>query len=211
VGKIAIHPTPTYDPSVMLERAAIGPLSGLAVFLTGLVFNALLVAIGILTAGLQHSTAEVLPDVPAVPGLSHLSRLVRGLRYVPAEILPGSRPLDFARPRDRLAYVITAHGGEVGRRLISQLKHGVTALPGVGMYTGEPRDVLLCAIHPTEVYELKSIVHEVDPDAFVVLNRTQEVMGKRFGEFRERPRWLRHPFQRQEYSAPSDPEPGRPQ
>jgi uncharacterized membrane-anchored protein YitT (DUF2179 family) len=59
------------------------------------------------------------------------------------------------------------------------------------MYTGETRDVLLCAIHPTEVYQLKAIVHGVDPSAFVVVNRTQEVMGKRFSTFRERPRWLR--------------------
>jgi uncharacterized membrane-anchored protein YitT (DUF2179 family) len=95
-----------------------------------------------------------------------------------------------------MAYIITSRGEDVGQRLLSQLSHGVTALRGVGMYTGESRDVLMCAIHPTEVYELKAIVHELDPDAFVVVNRTEDVMGRKFGEFRERRRWLRRLFQR---------------
>lgn len=191
LAKIALHPTPTGDLATMLERAAIGPLSGMAVLLTGVTFNALLFTTGILTAGLQRSTAEVLPDLPAMPGLGLLARLARGLGEMSAEILPGGPlPAEWVRQRDRLAYVITARGQEVGRRLMAQLKHGVTVLQGVGMYTGETRDVLMCAIYPTEVYELKAIVHEVDPNAFVVVNRAEEIMGRRFRPFRERPRWL---------------------
>jgi uncharacterized membrane protein len=192
LAKIALHPTPTDDLTIIIERAAIGPISGMAVLLTGVAFNVLLFATGMLTAGLQRSTAEVLPDVPPLPGLGYVFRLARGLGEMSAEILPGgSQPLEWGRQRDRLAYVITARGEEVGQRLMNQLRHGVTALQGVGMYTGETRDVLICAVYPTEVYELKAIVHEVDPNAFVVVNRTQEVMGRRFGTFRERPPWLR--------------------
>jgi uncharacterized membrane protein len=196
LGKIALHPTPTDDIAILLERAALGPVSGMAVVLVGIMFNLLLFIVGILTTGLQRSTAEVLPDVPGVPGLRYFARMVRGLGDVSAEILPRSMPIDLPRPRDRMAYIITSRGEDVGQRLMSQLSHGVTALRGVGMYTGESRDVLMCAIHPTEVYELKAIVHELDPDAFVVVNRTEDVMGRKFGEFRERRRWLRRLFQR---------------
>lgn len=199
LGKIALHPTPTEDLPEMVQRAAIGPVSGTAILVTGLTFNALLFAIGLLTTGLQHSTAEVLPDVPTVPGLGFLAGLLRGLEDMSAEILPSSQTLEITRPRDRLAIVITAQGEKVAERLMSQLGHGVTALNGTGMYTGDNRDVLLVAIYPTEVYELKAIVHEMDPDAFVVVNRTQEVMGRRFGEFRERPRWFTRLLRRRKH------------
>lgn len=190
IVKIALHPSPTQDLAVMLDRAGMGPVPGLVVLLTGIVFNGILFMIGLFTTGLQRSTAEVLPDVPGVPGLGHITGLMQGLEEMSAEILPRSVPLDMARPRDRLAYVITAQGEEVGEMLMSRLKHGVTALKGMGMYTGETRDVLLCAVHPTEVYELKAIVHDMDPNAFVVVHRTQEVMGRKFSSFRRRPRWL---------------------
>src|SRR4051812_5741761 len=39
VIKVAIHPTTTSDPVVMLHRAAIGPISGELVLATGVVFN----------------------------------------------------------------------------------------------------------------------------------------------------------------------------
>jgi len=192
LAKLAIHPTTTVDFAIILERAGMGPVPGSAILLVGLVFNVILFAIGLLTLGLKRSTAEVLPDDLSVPGLGGVTHLLQGLGEMSAEILPGSPlPSEWTKPRDRLAFVITARGEEVGQRLLTQLRRGVTSLAGVGMYTGETRDVLLCAIHPTEVYELKAIVHEIDPSAFVVVNRTQEVMGRRFGTFRERPRWLR--------------------
>jgi uncharacterized membrane protein len=198
-AKLAIHPTTTVDFAIILQRAGMGPVPGSAIMLVGLVFNVILFAIGLFTLGLKRATAEVLPDVPPIPGLGDLTRVLQGLGEMSAEILPGGPlPSEWAKPRDRLAFVITARGEEVGQRLLTQIKHGVTSLEGVGMYTGETRDVLLCAIHPTEVYELKAIVHEIDPDAFVVVNRTQEVMGKRFGTFRERPRWLRRLLRRRQ-------------
>lgn len=197
LAKIALHPTPTNDLSTMITRAAIGLVPGPTVLIAGLAFNVMLFAVGILTAGLQRSTAEVLPDVPSMP-LGQIMRFARGLGEMSSEILPGSVPLNLPRPRDRLAYIITARGEDVGQQLMARLKHGVTALRGVGMYTGESRDVLLCAIHPTEVYELKAIVHRIDPQAFVVVNRAEEVMGRKFGEFRERPRWLQRMLRRRD-------------
>jgi len=68
------------------------------------------------------------------------------------------------------------------------MRHGVTALPGTSMYTGDPRSVLLCAIHPTEVHQLRAIVQSVDPQAFLVVNPAQEVVGKGFDAFERRSR-----------------------
>ncbi len=49
--KVAIHPTPTTDFVTLLERAAIGPVPGTAVLLTGVVFNMALFFLALSTLG----------------------------------------------------------------------------------------------------------------------------------------------------------------
>jgi uncharacterized membrane-anchored protein YitT (DUF2179 family) len=56
----------------------------------------------------------------------------------------------------------------------------VTALEGVGMYTGENRSVLLCAITDVQMARLKSIVSEIDKDGFVVVTQARDVRGGHF-------------------------------
>lgn len=175
--KIALYPTVTTSWGDLFSRAAIGAIDGRIVLLTGAALNGLLFLMGILTAGLQRSTGEVLPDTEQ----NFLAHLADSLTEAGSEIVPRSVfPFRWRLHRDRLAYIITTRGDEVADRLLHTLKHGITALKGTGMYTGEPRDVLLCAIRPTDVNHLKNIVYQVDPDAFVVVNRTHEVIGGGF-------------------------------
>ena len=44
---------------------------------------------------------------------------------------------------------------------------GATALHGRGMYLKQERDVLLVALTVTEIEQLKAIVREEDPHAFI--------------------------------------------
>ena len=63
---------------------------------------------------------------------------------------------------------------------MKDLERGVTAWPGVGMFSGQPRHILFCAVSRTEVGQLKAIVHEVDPNAFVVIGQAHEALGEGF-------------------------------
>jgi uncharacterized membrane-anchored protein YitT (DUF2179 family) len=47
------------------------------------------------------------------------------------------------------------------------------------MYTGEERPILLCVVSRAEVVPLKTIVHEVDPQSFVIIGQAQEAFGLR--------------------------------
>ncbi|HXD12461.1 MAG TPA: YitT family protein, partial [Anaerolineales bacterium] len=60
------------------------------------------------------------------------------------------------------------------------LGRGVTALSGKGMYTGQERSVLMCALTITEVHNLKSAVAKEDAKAFVVVSPAQEILGRGF-------------------------------
>jgi uncharacterized membrane-anchored protein YitT (DUF2179 family) len=48
------------------------------------------------------------------------------------------------------------------------------------MYSGKAHQVLMSAVTVTEVEQLKSLVRQVDPAAFVVVTPAQEVLGRGF-------------------------------
>jgi hypothetical protein len=75
---------------------------------------------------------------------------------------------------------------------MQEIKRRVTSLAATGMYTGEHRSVLLGATHPAHVHQLKAVVRAVDPDAFVLVNPAQEVIGKALSPAKPaRQRWYR--------------------
>jgi uncharacterized membrane-anchored protein YitT (DUF2179 family) len=60
------------------------------------------------------------------------------------------------------------------------LARGVTLLSGKGAYTGSDRPVIYCVITRSEVNQLKQLVNEIDPKAFMVIGVTHEAMGEGF-------------------------------
>ncbi len=80
----------------------------------------------------------------------------------------------------RTALIITAQPNFVSQRVLDELERGVTILQGTGAYTGEDRPVLYCVITRAEVAQLKSIVQEADPQAFIVIGVAHEALGEGF-------------------------------
>jgi uncharacterized membrane-anchored protein YitT (DUF2179 family) len=84
----------------------------------------------------------------------------------------------------RVATIISAQPEQVAGRIMADLQRGVTMWPGVGMYSGELRQVLFCTVTRAEVNRLKAIVREVDPQAFVVIGEAHEALGEGFKPLR---------------------------
>lgn len=80
----------------------------------------------------------------------------------------------------RTAMIITSQPDEVSRRVLNEMVRGLTILPGTGAYTGTPRPVLYCVITRPEVNQLKELVREVDPQAFMVIGIAHEALGEGF-------------------------------
>jgi uncharacterized membrane-anchored protein YitT (DUF2179 family) len=70
-------------------------------------------------------------------------------------------------------------------RILAEMERGVTILEGTGAYTGEARSVLYCVVTRSEVQQLKTIVHEADPRAFMVVGAAHEALGEGFQPFRK--------------------------
>ena len=83
------------------------------------------------------------------------------------------------------ALIITDKADTVSRRILSDLKRGVTAIAGKGMYTGMDRSILMCALTVTEIHNLKSAVAKEDPKAVVIVSPAQEVFGGGFTPLEE--------------------------
>jgi hypothetical protein len=141
----------------------------------GLVYNGMLFLIGFVTASLHQASGEVLPkfQVPLV------GELIHAMEYQ-TEHRPAIRRSRVRRRQQLLALVITDKPQAVADHVLKEMKRGVTALHGRGMYTQQDREVLMVALTVTELAHLKALVKEQDPDAFVVVAPAQEVLGKGF-------------------------------
>ena len=86
----------------------------------------------------------------------------------------------------RSALIVTDLCQEISTRILKEMERGVTILEGTGAYTGAPRPVLYCVVTRSEVQQLKTIVHEIDPNAFMVVGAAHEALGEGFKPFKSR-------------------------
>jgi uncharacterized membrane-anchored protein YitT (DUF2179 family) len=84
----------------------------------------------------------------------------------------------------RSAMIITSQPDIVAEKILVDMERGVTMLEGTGAYTGEGRPVLYCVVSRSEIQQLKSIVHDADPKAFMVIGVAHEALGEGFQPFR---------------------------
>jgi uncharacterized membrane-anchored protein YitT (DUF2179 family) len=80
----------------------------------------------------------------------------------------------------RTAIIITSAPEAVITEITKTLERGVTVLEGKGGYTGADRPVLYCVVTRSEVNQLKELVHEADPAAFMVIGTAHEALGEGF-------------------------------
>lgn len=83
----------------------------------------------------------------------------------------------------RTAMIITNQPDKVKERILNGLGRGVTELAARGGYTGTDRPVLYCVISRAEVAQVKALVSEADPRAFMVIGNAHEVLGEGFLPF----------------------------
>lgn len=80
----------------------------------------------------------------------------------------------------RTAMIITKNTSAVTQQILENMERGVTLLNGRGAYTGEERDVLYTVITRSEINQLKALVREADPHAFIVIGQAHEALGEGF-------------------------------
>ncbi len=82
--------------------------------------------------------------------------------------------------KSKICYIITEKGEDIGHFLVNNSPRGVTLLKGKGMYTDKEKMILLTVVKKTQITQLKEWVKELDPNAFMIVGETNEVLGNGF-------------------------------
>jgi uncharacterized membrane-anchored protein YitT (DUF2179 family) len=82
--------------------------------------------------------------------------------------------------------IISPKWEEISKEIMNRLHRGVTVVRGHGGYTGKEMRILYSVITYTELSRFKEMIRKIDPEAFVVVTETLEVMGKSIGN---QPHW----------------------
>lgn len=83
----------------------------------------------------------------------------------------------------KVAYIISDRPEEIARVIMDELDRSVTYLQGEGGYLGQPKKVILCAFKQRQIVAIKETVRRVDPDAFMIVTTSHEVLGEGFGSY----------------------------
>ena len=82
----------------------------------------------------------------------------------------------------KIALIISKKPKEITQEILSELDRGVTSIRGIGEFTGEERQILICICTRRDVPMMKDIVREYDPKAFFIVGNISEAMGEGFVE-----------------------------
>ena len=91
----------------------------------------------------------------------------------------------YGRESGRMAIIISTRQEAITRRILVELDRGVTLLDGKGAYSGEKKEVVLCAVSNQQFPKLQEIIHQEDPDAFVINADAGQIMGYGFRPIKE--------------------------
>ena len=81
----------------------------------------------------------------------------------------------------KAVFIVTPFWEKVSSRIMEEIGRGITILHGQGAYSEKEKRILYTVVTFQEISVLKGVVREEDPEAFVVISDTAEVMGHRIG------------------------------
>ena len=83
----------------------------------------------------------------------------------------------------KVALIISDQYQEIARQIGVKLDRGATFLHGEGSFSGKQTKVVLTAVKKQQVAELKELVTEIDPTAFIVVQEAHQVLGEGFSRY----------------------------
>ncbi|MBC8081040.1 MAG: YitT family protein [Gorillibacterium sp.] len=103
--------------------------------------------------------------------------------YTLVAVFVGSKTIDFITEGTysaRAFTIISDHAEYLAERINVEMDRGVTLFPAHGSYSKQPKNVIYCVVARHEATRLKSLVHEKDPHAFIIIGNVQDVYGEGF-------------------------------
>lgn len=83
----------------------------------------------------------------------------------------------------KVALIISREHEAIAREIGLKLDRGATFLYGEGSFSRRETKVVLTAVKRQQMAELKELVMEIDPNAFVIFQEAHQVLGDGFGRY----------------------------
>jgi len=91
----------------------------------------------------------------------------------------------YGMDQSKVAYIVTSKPRPMAEEIDRQLDRGTTFLHGEGSFSGQDKLVLMCAFKQRQIVPLKALVHELDPEAFLIVCDAHEVLGQGFRRYQK--------------------------
>lgn len=79
--------------------------------------------------------------------------------------------------------IISEHHEAIAKIIMEDLDRGATYLNGEGTYSHKERKVIFTVVKKQQIAELKRLVVQIDPDAFIVVQEAHQVLGEGFSRY----------------------------
>jgi uncharacterized membrane-anchored protein YitT (DUF2179 family) len=86
----------------------------------------------------------------------------------------------------KAVFIISSHWEDIAAEILKDIRRGVTIVEGKGGFSGRKENILYAVVPLVEIGQMKSLIKRIDPNAFVVISNTLEVINNRIGN---EPHW----------------------
>ena len=80
----------------------------------------------------------------------------------------------------KLLFIISDKNEEIAKEIETKISRGITGLYGKGMYKKNDKMILMCAVGRKDIASIKSLIMNIDKNAFVIVANSREVLGYGF-------------------------------
>jgi len=87
---------------------------------------------------------------------------------------------------EKALFIISDKYDEIRTKVIGDMNRGGTTLKSTGMYDGQEKNMIFMVVNRRELSMLQDYIHSIDPDAFVCVMETNEILGKGFNSLKEK-------------------------
>ena len=180
---------PVYQNDLLLSSLFGGALTGIAL---GIIFvrNATTGGVDIIAKLIQLKNPHIsmgrsilLFDAAIVVLGGIVYGNVESMLYAAVVIFVSAQVLDYiiyGVSRGAMIMIITKKSDEIRRMIINDFNRGVTVLKGQGGYSGEDKNVLLCACYDNQAQKFIKKIKSADENAFFIVTQSKQILGNGF-------------------------------
>ncbi|MBT3175068.1 MAG: YitT family protein [Lentimicrobiaceae bacterium] len=86
----------------------------------------------------------------------------------------------------KVLFIVSEHTNEIRNKIVNDLNRGGTLVHGEGMYSGNDKSIVFTVVTRREISMLQEFIHHIDPNAFVTVLNSNEILGNGFKSLKDK-------------------------